>query len=852
MPALFLALAAFATVQEPTALPLPLTPREWLVIEPVDRRGRRPFRPDAVFAAHLLDRAAPPPREGDALTGETGNEQRWRRVEADANGAIPGNLGYAYAAIESPEDIVVLARLSGALALYVNGAGFCGDVYGYGFGGVPIALRKGVNHVFISGSRGAPSLVLERPATAIVVGAWDSTVPHAEPGASTPLSLLLLNATTRVVRRPPGAYWLEEPWDPQAEDAASAPGSLSTSKPPVRQGWMGAKQLGPLALTRLTAHVDAPARTTPTQIEAGARGDDRIGAEGDGPAALAPDFEYACEVEFEGLEPARTTLRIPYASESGTRLVPYVSRIDGALQTVAVQGHGRPVLTLHGASVDAWAQVTSYGARPGFQLIAPRNRRPFGFDWQDWGRIDAYEALVAVRNGAVEGCFVTGHSMGGHGTWHLAANDPDRFLALAPSAGWCSFDTYGSRPQGELRELWHAADGASRTEELVMNLAQLPAYVLHGEADDNVPASEGRAMLERLEKAGAKPRSHFQPGAGHWWDGDKAAGADCVDWPGIFELFDATKASQHAPDDLHWRSIDPGVDSTHHWLRVEQPLVYGNPFEVHAKRTEETIEVRTENVRWLAVEGAGEQRSFVLDGQALDTSGWLCTHFERDGQVWRRAHEITGRQKRAYCCGPFKRAFDRGFTLVHGTAGDDAQDLELYERARADQQQWWYRANGVPELIDDLGWRDAEQQRHAAAAFSHVVGMTAPGNVVLYGNEDTNSAWNDLVSPEFPIRVRRGCVQIGERKYEGHHIACVFVAPRADDPNGSTLIGAFGSTGTAGARLSYTLQPFTSGVGYPDYVVYSTEVLTKSDGGVLEAGWFDRDWKLQPEGAFRR
>ncbi|TAJ24405.1 MAG: hypothetical protein EPO68_01465 [Planctomycetota bacterium] len=55
-----------------------------------------------------------------------------------------------------------------------------------------------------------------------------------------------------------------------------------------------------------------------------------------------------------------------------------------------------------------------------------------------------------------------------------------------------------------------------------------------------------------------------------------------------------------------------------------------------------------------------------------------------------------------------------------------------------------------------------------------------------------------------------------------------------------------------GIRLGYTLQPFTSGVGYPDYVIFSTDVLTKGDGGVLEAGWFDRDWKVQREGAFRR
>ena len=50
---------------------------------------------------------------------------------------------------------------------------------------------------------------------------------------------------------------------------------------------------------------------------------------------------------------------------------------------------------------------------------------------------------------------------------------------------------------------------------------------------------------------------------------------------------------------------------------------------------------------------------------------------------------------------------------------------------------------------------------------------------------------------------------------------------------------------------------FVSGAGWPDYVFYDRKILTAGDGGVLEAGWFDRHCgfmsrhgeTLPPEGA---
>src|SRR5262249_677740 len=128
------------------------------------------------------------------------------------------------------------------------------------------------------------------------------------------------------------------------------------------------------------------------------------------------------------------------------------SGIDGSVQYYAVvpakTGAGESqgakpglVLTLHGAAVEATGQAACYQARPWAHIVAPPNRRPYGFDWEDWGRLDALEVLEQARKDLgtdPRRTWLTGHSMGGHGTWYLGVTYPDRFAAIAPSAGWIS------------------------------------------------------------------------------------------------------------------------------------------------------------------------------------------------------------------------------------------------------------------------------------------------------------------------------------------------------------------------------------------------------------------------------
>jgi predicted peptidase len=86
--------------------------------------------------------------------------------------------------------------------------------------------------------------------------------------------------------------------------------------------------------------------------------------------------------------------------------------------------------------------------------------------------------------------YVTGLSMGGFGSWRLAAYAPERLAAIAPICG--GGETY-----------W--------TKQFV----QLPVWAFHGAKDTAVPLERSQSMIDALKKNGGDPKLTVYPEAGH-------------------------------------------------------------------------------------------------------------------------------------------------------------------------------------------------------------------------------------------------------------------------------------------------------------------------------------------------
>ena len=86
--------------------------------------------------------------------------------------------------------------------------------------------------------------------------------------------------------------------------------------------------------------------------------------------------------------------------------------------------------------------------------------------------------------------YLTGLSMGGYGSWMLAAKHPQLFAAVVPICG-------GGDPStaGELKDI--------------------PIWAVHGDADKVVPPAKSREMIEAVKAAGGSPKYTELPGVGH-------------------------------------------------------------------------------------------------------------------------------------------------------------------------------------------------------------------------------------------------------------------------------------------------------------------------------------------------
>ncbi|MEH2461096.1 prolyl oligopeptidase family serine peptidase [Nostoc sp.] len=86
--------------------------------------------------------------------------------------------------------------------------------------------------------------------------------------------------------------------------------------------------------------------------------------------------------------------------------------------------------------------------------------------------------------------YLTGLSMGGYGTWHLAAAQPERFAAIAPICG-------GGNPQAARK------------------LKNLPVWAFHGARDNVVPLRESEIMVSALKARDGDVKFTVYPEAAH-------------------------------------------------------------------------------------------------------------------------------------------------------------------------------------------------------------------------------------------------------------------------------------------------------------------------------------------------
>jgi predicted peptidase len=227
------------------------------------------------------------------------------------------------------------------------------------------------------------------------------------------------------------------------------------------------------------------------------------------------EAEAVLNASRSGSDPFKTRtgdFKRHYLLESASEIMPYRMYVPTGYDGTRAYPL---VITLHGLGGTEDAFFTGYGGafpklaeERGYIMASPLGYRVDGFyGWgvgnppadpvtrqvQERSEQDVMEVLLRVRqqyNIDPNGIYLAGHSMGGLGTWRIAAKYPDIWAAIAPFAG-------------------------TGSPETVERMRQIPQHVVHGDNDRTVSVQGSRDMVARMKELGMTVQYIEVPGGGH-------------------------------------------------------------------------------------------------------------------------------------------------------------------------------------------------------------------------------------------------------------------------------------------------------------------------------------------------
>jgi pimeloyl-ACP methyl ester carboxylesterase len=772
-----------------------------LMVNAPNRFGREAIYTDQL-AYQLFNGTLKKPADGAAFS----DTLKWQAINADSlnrfrmrGGFGGGSQSYLYLTYNSPKEKAALLNVQGNSGVFVNGEPHAGDPYRSGWLYIPVKLKKGLNEIYIRGGFVTADLIF--PSKPVSINTQDPTLPFIVAGHQNNelhAAVVLINTSPKELKG--------------LQLKAVIGGKEITSNVPL---------IAPMSTRKVIVNFDGSSVTQTGTVDC---------------AIALVENGKAIDEKKLGIESVEAS-----AKYSKT----FVSDIDGSLQYYAVtpqspspKENAALFLSVHGAGVEAIGQARAYQPKDWGTLVAATNRRPRGFNWEDWGRLDALEVLrIAQQTFKPDPrrIYLTGHSMGGHGTWFLGATYPDKWAAIAPCAGYPTLKGYGSADglipdssRSPIEQMLLRGSNQSDVLQLVNNYKPLGVYIFHGDDDRTVSVRYARQMRKALGDFHTDLSYYEYPGGSHWF------GDHSVDWKPLFDFFKwHTILPDTAADIIDFTTASPGISASYRWATIHQqlhPLQFSR-IQLNRNERAKTITGTTENVRVLKLDLAGfgnnQDVSVRLDNQEAITVNSTKTwaYLQKENNKWTQVGYPGGDAKGPVRYGTFKDPFNHRMVFVYGTTGTKEENEWSLGKARFDAETWYYRGNGAVDLIAD---KDYTPKKYDGR------------NVIIYGNASTNAAWN-MVLPDCPIRVERNLVTVGNDRWEGDDIGAYFTYP----VKGSyTSIGVVAGSGLKGMNAAHANQYFAGASGFPDFMIFRLHMLQAGADGVLMAGFFDNNWKL--------
>jgi hypothetical protein len=491
----------------------------------------------------------------------------------------------------------------------------------------------------------------------------------------------------------------------------------------------------------------------------------------------------------------------PWRSGAGSRILAYVSRVDGSIQPFSVTlpaefdaspGRRWPVhLVLHGRgdTLNEVSFIRQHDGKPLKENPAWIQLDVFGrtnnaYRWS--GETDVFEALHALgRLYRIDDRRVTlwGFSMGGAGAWHLGLQHPDRWSSVGAGAGFVDTVKYLNlkEPLSPLHQklvrIYDAVDYAG-------NAYDVPIVGYGGELDKQLLAA--KTMTELGQTAGAPIPLLIGPGVEHKWHPDSLK---------EFMAFHAEHAAKGKPKfpqplEIKFVTYTPRYN-TCFWATLEEQIEPYAETRIEAKQDGENdrLTVTTRNVAAFQVD-RNVAESIAIDGNsptALRSAadGLLPgVVFVHEGDRWRtldhrssiKFFENGDRRKRHGLQGPIDDAFMDAFLCVKPTGsawnGEHAAWAEWSLERFEHEYDKWLRAR-LPVVNDTQVSPEQIVENH----------------LVLFGDPGSNAVLAKVID-RLPIKWTKTELIVDGKNYDPQTHAAVLVFPNPLNPHKYVVINS--------------------------------------------------------------
>jgi pimeloyl-ACP methyl ester carboxylesterase len=461
------------------------------------------------------------------------------------------------------------------------------------------------------------------------------------------------------------------------------------------------------------------------------------------------------------------------------------------------------------------------------------------------GETDTFEALERVQKSySIDSSriVVRGFSLGGAACWHTAAHHAGLWAAAAPGAGFSEtaeflkvFQNENLKPAWYEQKLWHLYDST----DYALNFYNCPVVAYSGEIDKQKQAAEAMELAFSQEGMvlahviGAQTAHKYEPRAREEVnrridsivDSGRPAFSDRVRF--------VTWTLRY--NEMNWVRID-GMGE--HWERASVDASVVNPLRVN---------VATRNVSAVTLSMPSGHCPLdpsltsvvVLDGQSLPAPrpwsdrSWTASFF-KGRQGWEYAQpektnpsafprKIHGLQ------GPIDDAFMDRFIFVRPTGTPLNEKVGQWAKAEMARaiDQWKRQYRGEAIVKDDNAITDEDVQS---------------ANLVLWGDPQSNR-WIGKVATALPILWTGTSVALNQKSFESSRHVPILIAPNPSNPKRYIVL----NSGFTFREYDY-LNNARQTPKLPDYAVVNVDVApsSRSPGEIVEAGFFDEQWRLKP------